>query len=340
MADPKAAYLMGLRDAAELAIRVMFAGSGFPTLPILPSPPGPPAILPVPAEATTHSWCLTLIGLGADYAGPTGQGVKVAVLDTGIDLTHPDFAGRFPDGKNTSSFVPGQTTVQDGHGHGTHCAGIVGGPAQSAGGRRYGVAPAVELLIGKVLNDLGSGYDDQIIDGIAWAADAGARVISMSLGTPRGVGEAYSDAYEVIAENLLNEEPGALIVAAAGNESERPSFTAAVGNPAACPSILAIAAVDRNRQVATFSCREMDAVGKVALSAPGVSVYSAWTGGGFRTISGTSMATPHAAGVAALYLNGSGQADLGPKDLATLLRSRASPLGDPKDFGNGLVQVP
>src|SRR5207302_10269296 len=121
-----------------------------------------------------------------------------------------------------------------------------------------GIAPKAELLIGKVLNDLGSGYDDQILEGIQWAADAGARVISMSLGTPRAQGEPYSDPYEVVAENLLDEEPGVIIVAAAGNESNRANLIAPVGNPAACPSILAIAAVDRDRQIGWVSCRQVD----------------------------------------------------------------------------------
>ena len=333
-AAPMAAYLMGMRDAAELALRLMFPGASLPGMPVLPALPS--ALLPPPVGSASHSWCLTLIGIGPDFSGPTGKGVKAAILDTGVDLEHPDFAGRFPGGNNTASFIAGQT-IHDGHGHGTHCAGILAGPVQSAGGRRYGVAPDAELLIGKVLNDQGNGYDDQILDGIAWAADAGARVISMSLGSAREMSEPFSDLYQVVAENLLNEGEGTLIIAAAGNESNRPAFTKPVGNPAACPSIMAVAAVGQDRQIGRFSCRQMDEIGKVAISAPGVQVYSSWTGKGFKTISGTSMAAPHVAGVAVLYLQE--QPTLKASELVNLLRTRAQSLGDPKDFGNGLVQV-
>ena len=205
------AYASGIRDAAEMVLRAF--------RPSLPSS-GLAAI----AGSAAHSWCLNLIGIDEKYSRATGRGVRVAVLDTGIDLQHPDFQGRFIGGDGTVSFVPGET-VQDGNGHGTHCAGVIGGAARPNGGRRYGVAPDAELLIGKVLSDAGRGHDDQIIEGIDWAADAGAQVISMSLGSPRSVEDPYSDPYEVVAANYLAMVPGTLIVAAAGNESARPSFT-------------------------------------------------------------------------------------------------------------------
>jgi subtilisin len=330
--DTMLAYLEGMRNAAEAAMRFRLAPGTTP----------PPRIAPFDSLARDlaakagHSWCLDLVGVTAGFR-LTGRGVKVAVLDTGVDLKHPDFAGRFQEGVNAQSFVPGET-VQDGHGHGTHCAGVLGGPAQSLAGTRYGVAPGVDLLVGKVLSNAGSGHDDQIIDGIDWAADQGARVISMSLGSRRPAGGAFSVAYERVAQNLLQSTPGSLIVAAAGNDSTRPWSIVPVENPAACPSILAVAAVDSASQIAYFSCGQIDPIGEVNLSAPGVAVYSTWTGGGFRSISGTSMATPHVAGVAALYLED--QPALSAAALWKLLEARSRAAGSASDFGKGIVQAP
>ncbi len=334
-ADPDAAraadYLQGMRDGIDAALARL---KGAP-LTLAPSPLGPGAPARRAETDGHHSWCLTLVGIPPGYESRTGTGVKVAVLDTGIDLTHPDFSGReWPTGA-TASFVPG-TTVQDGHGHGTHCAGVVAGPLQSAGGRRYGVAPDVTLLVGKVLDDDGSGWDDQIIDGIEWAS-LNARILSMSLGSPRQPNGKYPLHYERVAERLLAE--GVVLLAAAGNSSDRPDLTRPVENPAACPSILAVAAIERGGRVAEFSCCKMDEIGDVDVSGPGVDVYSSWTGGGFRTISGTSMATPHAAGVAALILEAKPKLD--GQGLWKELVSTASPLGDDRrDVGAGLVAAP
>jgi subtilisin family serine protease len=195
----------------------------------------------------------------------------------------------------------------------------------------------VRLLAGKVLSDTGSGFSDWILDGVDWATEKQARVITLSCVSSRGPGQPYAVAYERIAENLLQGRPGTLLLAAAGNASERPWYTRAVDNPAACPSLMAVAAVHRARRIASFSGRQMDEIGEVNLSAPGVGVHSAWTGGLFRTISGTSMAVPHVAGVAALYLEE--QPTLSARDLWRLLQSRAQPLGDVHDFGSGLVQA-
>ena len=286
-------------------------------------------------EPAGHSWCLDMIGVGeGDRA--RGRGVTVAVLDTGVDLDHPDLSGRFRESWQAASFVPHEG-VQDRHGHGTHCVGIVGGPRRSTSGTRYGVAPEVRVLAGKVLSDAGSGFDDWILDGIDWAVENGARVVSMSCMSSRAAGEPSALLYERVAENLLASRPGTLLLAAAGNASERPWYTRAVDNPGACPSLLAVAAVHRERRIASFSGRQMDDIGVVNLSAPGVSVHSAWTGGGFRTLSGTSMAVPHVAGVAALYLEE--QPGLSGPDLWRMLQTRALPLGDVRDFGSGLVQA-
>ncbi|HEX8341751.1 MAG TPA: S8 family serine peptidase [Tepidisphaeraceae bacterium] len=329
--DPLTAYLHGLRDAAGLAIRVAELQRRQPALENLR-----PARAPL--TDTEHSWCLSLIGLQPGYARATGKGVRVAVLDTGIDLTHPDFQGRFAGGNDTESFIRDES-VQDGNGHGTHCAGVIGAKVDSAGGRRYCVAPDVDLAVGKVLSNDGFGNDDSILDAIDWAANtAQARIISMSLGSARRAGGAYAEAYEVVAESLLENGQGTIIIAASGNESARPSFVAPVGNPAACPSIAAVAAVDRNKFIAPYSCGQVDTVGAIEYSAPGSAVYSAWTGGGYKTISGTSMATPHVAAVAALVLEAFPKATA--KELWQRLTQLCVTLGDARTYGAGLIQVP
>jgi subtilisin len=286
-------------------------------------------------DSPTLTWGLQAIGVTLQ-AKLTGKDVRVAVLDTGIDLDHPDFQGRLVR-KNMRSFVTGET-VQDGNGHGTHVAGTLAGPSESAAGRRYGVAPGVTLLVGKVLNSEGEGFDDGIINAIQWAIEQKARIISMSLGSKRAVDEPYSPLYERIAERALQADPGTIIVAAAGNDSDRPAMTAPVGNPAACPSVLAVAACDQALAVARFSSAEMDGIGAVDLTGPGVNIYSAAPGGGYEAYAGTSMATPHIAGIAALWLEHTPK--MTASELWDRLKISAQTLGPAADFGAGLALVP
>jgi subtilisin family serine protease len=283
---------------------------------------------PQPASPSDHSWCLDMIGVGRGHP-LTGRGVSVAVLDTGIDLLHPDLGPRFGEDWDCASFVPGED-VRDDNGHGTHCAGVVAGPQSSMAGTRYAVAPGVRLLVGKVLSDAGTAYID-------WAVECGARVISLSCIFRRGAGEPYAVAYERVAQSLLEGDPGVLLLAAAGNASARPWYTRVVDNPAACPSMMAVAAVNRAGAIASFSGCQMDDIGEVNLVAPGAGVHSAWTGRGFRSMSGTSMAAPHVAGVAALYLEENPA--LSARCLWATLLARAIPLGDPHDAGSGLVRA-
>ncbi len=159
----------------------------------------------------------------------------------------------------------------------------------------------------------------------------------MSLGSARQAGQPYSDPYERVAATLLTQ--GIILVAAAGNESQRPALIAPVGNPAACPSILAVAAVDGRDQVAYFSCGDVDGLGRLDLAAPGVGVYSAWLGGGYKRLSGTSMATPHVAGAAALWMQQ--DPELSGEALRDKLKLSARPLAAAvSDVGSGVVQVP
>lgn len=271
--------------------------------------------------------------IGADRSQFSGQGVRVAVVDTGIDLAHPDFGGRIVAHR---SFVPSAPTVQDGNGHGTHVAGTIGGRCRP-GMPRYSVSPECELVVAKALADDGMGYSQWIVDGINWAAiDQGAAIINLSLGSTRSIGEPFSAFYEDVAARLL--EVGVLLIAAAGNDSRRPHSVAAIGNPAACPSMDATAAVDRALNVARFS-NAGDTVAQPAYSAPGVDIYSAWNFAGYRTISGTSMAAPHASGVAAQLAQATGLRGTPLRD-ALRAQSALSPLGPHADYGVGFVNCP
>ncbi|MER6066359.1 S8 family serine peptidase [Streptomyces sp. NPDC001792] len=235
--------------------------------------------------------------------GDTGQGVDVAVLDTGIDAEHPDFAGRIA---ATQSFVPGED-VTDRHGHGTHVASTVAGTGAASDGKEKGVAPGASLHIGKVLDNDGSGQDSWILAGMEWAArDQHAKVISMSLGGDTTDGtDPLSQAV-----NRLSEETGALFVVAAGNSGPDPYTVSA---PGAADDALTVGAVNGPGkgmdQLAAFSSRGPrvgDNAVKPDLTAPGVDIlaarsqYSPEGEGAYTTMSGTSMATPHVAGAAAL----------------------------------------
>jgi subtilisin family serine protease len=265
----------------------------------------------------------------------TGRGMRVAVLDTGLDVGHPDFVGRQI---TTQSFIQGQQ-VQDGHGHGTHCIGTACGPRRPGQLPRYGVAHEAEIFAGKVLSNQGSGVDAGILAGIQWGITNGCAVISMSLGSRVAPGQSYSRVYEQVARRSLAR--GTLIIAAAGNESERPGFISPVGHPANCPSIMAVGAINRRFQVAPFSCGGLNPEGgQVDIAGPGVDVRSSWPRPIlYNSISGTSMATPHVAGIAALW------AECDPQFRGRALMSmltqsaRRLPL-TARDVGAGLVQAP
>jgi subtilisin len=291
-----------------------------------------PAVTGAPTyvDTPTETWGLT--ATRAVSSNRTGQGISVAVLDTGFALDHPDFAGRHITAR---SFVRGES-ARDGHGHGTHCVGTSCGPAHPPTGRRYGVATAADIFVGKVLNNRGSGTDTNILAGMNWAIANGCRVISMSLGADV---PTVSVAYETVGQRAL--AAGTLIVAAAGNNATRAFGNFGfVGVPANSPSIMAVGALDSHLAIADFSARSNPvAGGEVNIAAPGVAVYSSWPmPQRYNTISGTSMATPHVAGIAALWSEATGVTG---SALWAKVEQSAQGLNIPAvDVGAGLVQAP
>jgi subtilisin family serine protease len=316
----------------------------------------------VQPAADTVAWGVKAVG--ADTSPFSGDGIVVAVLDTGIDASHPAFAG--------VNIIERDFTGEgsnDQHEHGTHCAGTIFG--RTADGTRIGVAPGVkEVLIGKVLGAQG-GSSDQIVSAIQWAVENGANVISMSLGIDfPGLVEQLQEAgfppplatsralegyrtnvqlFERLASLVRAQAAfaqAAVIVAAAGNESRRdenPDFEIAVSPPAVAEGVVSVAALGEGAQgltVAPFS----NTVANV--SGPGVQIVSARPGGGLTTMSGTSMATPHVAGVAALWAERvKATSSLSALQLTARLIGSATTDGlqaglDPFDIGAGLVRAP
>ncbi|MDZ4782935.1 MAG: S8 family serine peptidase [Planctomycetia bacterium] len=313
----------------------------------------------------TPTWGLEAIG--AERDGPhTGRGVRIAVLDTGIDRKHPAFAGLTLDiDRNVRNFT--RDTVEDTNGHGTHCAATIFG--RDVDGYRIGVARGVtDVLIGKVLSANGGGFAD-IADGLSWAFAEGAHIVSMSLGIDfhkhltrlreslphaEATSQALTDygscvrLFDRLCEQLADLNGiyrGMLIIAAAGNESNRPVYAVSVAPPANAFGVVSVGAIGRvsveppSLEVARFSNR------LPTLCAPGIDVVSARLKGGLKSSSGTSMAAPHVAGVAALYAEQHVAA--APKKFhpqlvleAMLKGATALPTLAREDVGAGLVRAP
>jgi subtilisin family serine protease len=326
-----------------------------------------PSTAPIAAFPSENEVAWGIKAVGAATSPSTGKGVTVAVLDTGIDKDHPAFAGVEIVGRNFTAGAPDD--FNDTNSHGTHCAGTIFG--RPVNGMRIGVAPGVtKAVIGKVLGE-GGGSTATLFTAINWAIENKAHIVSMSLGmdlvgfrerlAAQGMHakQATSTAMRVLIDNvrffdkfgnLLRSGAAfgrsALVVAASGNESDRfgdPSFVLGAAYPAATEDFLSVAAIEQTGdeshpfRVAGFS----NAGAKIA--GPGVGVISAVPGGGLDSKSGTSMATPHIAGVAALWaqkimLSSSFTAE---KVLERLKNSATIPPGlDEVDIGVGIPQAP
>ncbi|MER7727556.1 S8 family serine peptidase [Streptomyces sp. NPDC096323] len=269
--------------------------------------------------------------------GYDGKGIKVAVLDTGIDTDHPDVKDRILE---TRSFVPGEE-VDDKNGHGTHVASTIAGSGAASDGVNKGVAPAAGLLVGKVLSDEGSGADSGIIEAMEWAKAEGADVVSMSLGS--SIPDDGSDPMAQAVDSL-SADGGPLFVIAAGNAYG----AGTIGSPGSADKALTIAAVDKQDNRADFSSMGplTRSYGlKPDLSAPGVDISAAASQsvpgieGMYQSMSGTSMATPHVAGAAALlkerHPDWTGQRI---KD-ALMTSSKVLPAYTPYEQGTGRLDV-
>ena len=321
-------YIRGYRDAVMAMADRLLGGVGGD----IGAEGAGEAVAPMVGGGVT--WGINVIK--APLTKLTGAGIKVAILDTGLDDTHPDFKGR----AIVKKLFASKSVAGDTHGHGTHVTGTACGPRTPSRAvvQRYGVAYEAEIYSGKVLGDDGFGTERSILAGMDWAVDQGCQVINMSLGSRVRPGEQPDDDYEHVGQICL--DAGTLVIAAAGNESKRHlGMIAPIGAPANCRSILAVGAIDPAFRPALFSCGGINPGQEVDLAAPGVGIMSCKPGGGYATMSGTSMASPHVAGIAALIAQ-SDKKYRGWALWARVLQLVAPIKQPPRDVGKGLAQSP
>lgn len=279
----------------------------------------------LPAEVLP--WGINRIDADLVWGTTTGDPVKVAVIDTCIDLAHPDLKTNIKGGYNAINPLK---SSDDDNGHGTHVAGIIAAIDNEIG--VIGVGPQIDLYAVKVLSRTGSGYLSDVIEGLDWAISNKIQIVNMSLGTASNI-QSFHDAITRVYN------AGIVLVAAAGNNSG-----GSVDYPAAYPEVIAVSATDSGDKIAYFS-----SVGpEVDLSAPGMSIYSTYKGSTYKTLSGTSMAAPHIAGVAALVLTQTAKCDLNldgkcsPIEIQQRLEATAEDLGiagRDNYYGAGLVDA-
>ncbi|MGE8512161.1 MAG: S8 family peptidase [Chryseobacterium culicis] len=296
---------------------------------------------PLPQKSFVEmEWGLKAVGL--ENSNYTGKGIDVCILDTGLETSHPDFSSEEIEGK---SFIDGQDWNRDPNGHGTHCSGVATGNTRSDNGNRYGIAKNCNLKIAKVLADNGRGTTSSVIDAIDWAISKKFRILSLSLASPVKLDDQPSVLFETIGERAL--ENNCLIIAAAGNDSNRPQIPQPVSMPANSKSIMAVGAIDSQMKIARFSNAGINPStgGNINVCAPGVDIISAYPKNTknknnlYYNMSGTSMAAPHVSGLAALYMEQF--PDKSAKEIWELIEKKARPIEGIKyrDIGNGLIQV-
>jgi subtilisin family serine protease len=234
-------------------------------------------------DAQVVPWNITMVQAPTTWTSSTADTIKVAVIDTGIYLTHPDLAANI---KGQYNAINPRKTANDDNGHGTHVAGIIAALNNTLG--VVGVAPDADLYAIKVLDARGSGTLANLIKGIQYAITLDVDVINLSLGFGSATELQLLPLHDVIIQAV---ESNITVVAAAGNDPTIPTSL-----PARYPEVLSVAAIAQNSTLATFN-----SVGKIDFTAPGVSIYSTYKKA-YATLSGTSMASPHVAGAVALIL--------------------------------------
>jgi len=229
------------------------------------------------------NWAESLLGIPRVWTVTKGKRAKVAVLDTGIDTDHPDLQDAIIDAEDFTG-----DGIEDVNGHGTHCAGIIAARINNVG--FVGVAPEADLLIAKVLANDGRGAYSWIANGVDWAVEQGAHAISMSLGGPSSSNDLFQSIHMALAK-------GVFVICAAGNEGSL--FQNSVGYPGRYGGVITVASHDTNGNRSGFSSRG----GEIDVMAPGSDIWSTYKDGGYAKLSGTSMATPFVAGLAALIIS-------------------------------------
>ncbi|MEM2869516.1 MAG: S8 family peptidase [Thermoplasmata archaeon] len=288
---------------------------------------------PPPQPNETTPWGVDRIDADLAWSNSTGSGVKVAILDTGIDRDHPDLKDNIKGGVN---IINSRKSYEDDNGHGTHCAGIIAAVKNKIG--VVGVAHSASIYAVKVLNSQGNGFYSDIIKGIQWCINNGIQVISMSLG-----GSTDSSALKAACDAA--KSAGIVLVAAAGNDG------GSILYPAAYESVIAVGAVGQNNDGSLYRPDWSNYGDALDLVAPGVDIYSTYKGDTYKTLSGTSMACPHVSGTAALVLattipdeydSSDNNDKWDPDEVQNCLQDTADKLGETQPniyFGHGLVDA-
>jgi len=311
-------------EQAQVSFQATPFGAGFAGLkfPKASDYAANPAKLAGMAQRNEITWGINRVHAPAAWDTTEGAGVKVAIIDTGIDLSHPDLAGKVDGGYSAITKTEKPEDYQDDNGHGTHVSGTIAALRDGKG--VVGVAPKARLYAVKVLDADGSGNLSDVIDGIVWAAKNGMQVANMSLGAPTD-----SDAMHRAVR--FAKGMGVVIVAAAGNSG------GSVGFPGSYPEVIAVSASDSDDHIAAFSSRGPE----VDFIAPGVDIVSDKLGGGQISYNGTSMASPHVAGLAALAVSQGWTGLSGPDGVMAQLKKAAKPLPDlkPEEQGAGMIDA-